>query len=101
MAQAISQIGEVYMQYQELLGLLAGALTTMGFMPQVWRLYKLKSAREISLTFNLLFLIGAATWISYGVVLQLLPVIFWNIIVFLLAAAMLVAKIKYGQVTVK
>jgi len=86
------------MQYQELLGLLAGALTTIGFIPQAWRLYRLKSAREISLSFNLMLFIGAAAWVCYGIVLHLLPVIFWNIVLFLLVTGMLVAKVKYGRV---
>jgi uncharacterized protein with PQ loop repeat len=30
----------------------------MGMVPQVWRLFKLKSAHEISLTFSLCFIIG-------------------------------------------
>ncbi len=82
---------------EEALGFIAGLLMTVGFMPQVWRLYKLKSAREISLPFTLLFLIGAMLWLSYGVLLQLPPVILWNAITLFLGGAMLFAKLKYGR----
>jgi MtN3 and saliva related transmembrane protein len=85
------------MIWQELLGLIAGAFTSLALVPQVWCLYKLKSAREISLAFTTLFLIGTACWFTYGVLLVLLPVIFWNSINLFLAAAMLFAKLKYGR----
>jgi MtN3 and saliva related transmembrane protein len=85
------------MVWEELLGFIAGALMTAGFVPQVWRLYKLKSAREISIPFTVLFLIGAALWLSYGVLLMLPPVILWNSLLLFLGGAMLYAKIKYGR----
>ena len=85
------------MAWQEILGFIGGAFITIGFIPQVWRLYKLKSAREISLTFTCLFLLGAACWLSYGVVLNLPPVILWNSISLCLMCAMIYAKLKYSS----
>lgn len=85
------------MDWQEILGFIGGALITVGLIPQVWRLYKLKSAREISLTFTLLFLIGGACWLSYGVVLSLPSVILWNSVSICLMSAMMYAKLKYGS----
>ena len=85
------------MIWEELLGFIAGALMTAGFVPQVWRLYKLKSAREISIPFTALFLIGAALWLTYGVLLRLPPVILWNSLLLFLGGAMLYAKMKYGR----
>ena len=83
--------------WAEILGFIAGALMTLGFMPQVWRLYKLKSAKEISLPFTSLFLAGTILWLSYGVLLRLTPVILWNAITLFLGGAMLFAKLKYGR----
>ena len=57
----------------EWFGLIAGAITTLGFLPQVIRVYKLKSAWEISLTFAILFIIGLGCWLAYGIFLRLLP----------------------------
>ncbi len=84
------------MNWQEVLGFLAGFFTTVGIVPQVWRLFKLKSAREISLLFTLLFLAGGMCWLVYGITLGLLPVIIWNAISASLMALMLYAKIRYG-----
>lgn len=85
------------MAWQEILGFIGGALITVGLIPQVWRLYKLKSAQEISLTFTWLFLLGAACWLSYGVVLSLPSVILWNSVSLCLMCAMIYAKFKYGS----
>jgi len=85
------------MVWQELLGFVGGALMTVATIPQVWRLYKLKSAHEISLLFTWLFLLGTACWLSYGISLNLPPVILWNSITLVLGIAMLYAKLKYGR----
>ena len=83
--------------YSEILGLLGGALTTFGYVPQFVRILKLKSAREISLPFTLSFLAGATCWLSYGVLLGLMPVILWNSIGFVFLCILLYGKMKYGR----
>ncbi len=85
------------MEWQEILGLIGGFFTTTSLIPQVWRLYHLKSAREISLTFNIFFAIGVIFWLVYGIVLNLPAVIFWNAITIVLVSSMLFAKLKYNH----
>ena len=85
------------MVWQEVLGFIAGASITVGFFPQVWRLFKLKSAREISLPFTLLLLLGMSCWLTYGAFLNLLSVIVWNAVSLVLAAGMLYAKLRWGR----
>ena len=84
------------MAHEEILGYVAGALTTFSFAPQVWRLYRLRSAQEISLPFNLLLMIGVTCWMAYGILLDLIPVIIWNAVTLVLATSMLFAKLRYG-----
>ena len=81
----------------EWFGFIAGAIITIGFLPQVIRVFKLKSAHEISLTFTISFLIGIGCWLAYGISLRLIPVILWNSISVILALALLYAKLKYGR----
>ena len=83
--------------YIEVLGFLGGALTTLGYIPQLVRILKLKSAREISLPFTLSFLAGAACWLTYGVLLGLMPVILRNSAGIILICTLLYAKLKYGR----
>jgi MtN3 and saliva related transmembrane protein len=85
------------LDWKELLGFVGGALNTVGFIPQIWRLFRLRSAHEISLPFAILFIAGIGFWLSYGISMGLLPVIIWNAISFSLGWAMLYAKLRYGR----
>jgi MtN3 and saliva related transmembrane protein len=85
------------LEWKELLGFIGGALTTVGFVPQVWRLFRLRSAREISLPFTVFFIMGIGFWLSYGITMGLLSLIIWNAITFALGWAMLYAKLRYGR----
>ena len=85
------------MEWKELIGFVGGLLTTAGMVPQVWRLFKLKSAREISLIFSILFVIGIGLWLCYGILQGLMSVIIWNGISLILGCGMLYAKITWGR----
>lgn len=85
------------MLFGEWLGFFAGVLTTASFVPQVIRVLKLKSAREISLFFNILFLVGICVWLVYGIYFKLGPVIIWNAVTVILIVVLLYAKLKYGR----
>jgi MtN3 and saliva related transmembrane protein len=88
------------LQFGDVLGLVAGAITTGSFLPQVIRVYKLKSAREISLFFTILFVIGGLLWLSYGIYLRSFPIIFWNTLGCIFSAALLIGKLRYGMSSV-
>jgi len=81
----------------EALGLIGGALTTCSLIPQLIRVFKLRSAYEISLIFTLLLLIGIILWIAYGIYFKHLPIILWNAASLALVAGLLYAKLKYGR----
>ena len=81
----------------ESLGFIAGALVTCSLIPQLIRVFKLKSAREISMLFTCLLLLGIIFWMAYGIYLGLPPVIIWNAIAAALVATLLSAKLKYGR----
>ena len=95
--ETIPENRRINLAWKELFGFIGGALITVGFIPQVWRLFKLKSAHEISLTFSLFFILGVTLWLSYGISLRLASVILWNAITLALGCAMLYAKLKYGR----
>jgi MtN3 and saliva related transmembrane protein len=85
------------LDWQEILGFAGGTLITLAFIPQVWRLYRLKSAREISLPFNLLFLVGGVCWLVYGILQGSPSIIVSNAVNLVLVLAMLYAKLKWGR----
>ena len=81
----------------EAIGLVAGFLIAFGLVPQVLKVWKLKDAREISLTFILVTIAGTALWLVYGLVLGLLSVMIWNGVNLALQSALLAVKMKYGM----
>jgi len=81
----------------ESLGLVAGMMVTCSMIPQLVRVFKLKSAREISILFTILLLLGMICWLVYGIYLKLTPVILWNAIGAVLVALLLYSKLKYGR----
>ena len=80
----------------DLIGALAGALTTIAFIPQVWRVWQTRSARDLSLSMYLIFTAGVALWLVYGVALGALPIIVFNSVTLVLAATVLAMKIRFG-----
>ncbi len=81
----------------ELLGFIAGAFITASLFPQIIRVFKLRSAREISLLFTLLMLVGTLIWLSSGIAFRLAPVILWNAVGTVLISMLVYAKLKYGR----
>ncbi len=78
------------------LGLGAGFLTTVAFIPQVARIWRTKSARDVSLHTFVTFTAGVALWLAYGIVMQEPPMILWNAVTLVLAGAILAMKLRFG-----
>ena len=78
------------------IGLIAGLLTTIAFIPQLAKTWKSKSAKDVSLVMFMTFTTGVLLWLIYGVLIQAPPLIAANVVTLLLAAAILGLKIRYG-----
>jgi MtN3 and saliva related transmembrane protein len=79
-----------------ILGFVAGVLTTAAFIPQVLKIWRTRSARDISLGMYAAFTSGVVLWLVYGVVLGSMPIILANVFTLVLALAVLVMKLRYG-----
>ncbi|HKJ06533.1 MAG TPA: SemiSWEET transporter [Flavobacteriaceae bacterium] len=79
----------------EIIGLTAAALTTSAYIPQAYKAFKSKSAGNVSLTMYLIMLIGILLWLVYGIHLQSLAMILANSISALLTLIILYLKVKY------
>ena len=77
------------------LGLLAGALTTVAFIPQVIKIWKTQHARDISLGMFAIFSSGVMLWLFYGIEIGAMPVIVANAVTLALSLTILVFKIKF------
>ena len=83
------------MQGTALLGLIAGSLTTIAFVPQLLKIWRSKHAHDISLGMFILFSIGVALWIAYGVLIASMPVILANSVTLALALLILAMKLYF------
>ncbi|MEM6865718.1 MAG: SemiSWEET transporter [Bacteroidota bacterium] len=83
------------MESIEIVGLVAATLTTSSFVPQVYKAFKNKSTKDVSLTMYTVLLVGTLLWLVYGINIQSMSVILANSITSLLAVLMLILKIKY------
>ena len=78
------------------LGFLAGTLTTAAFVPQALQVWRTRSTKDVSLGMYVVFIIGVGLWLVYGVLLGSLPVIIANVVTLILAAFVLVMKLRHG-----
>lgn len=85
------------MQASDILGYLAGTLTTAALVPQVWRTFRTKDVSGISLRMYTIFTIGIAVWLAYGVLLDETPMLVANSVSLVLACTVLAMKLKYGK----
>lgn len=74
------------------IGLLAGACTTLSFLPQVIRTLRTHHARDLSGAWLLIFGFGTATWLVYGVLTSDVAVAAANAVTFALVMTLIVAK---------
>lgn len=81
----------------DLLGLAAGSLTTLSFVPQVLKIWRTKSGRDVSYGMFLLFSLGVLLWLAYGLILNAMPIIVANAVTLFLALVVLGLKYRYGR----
>ncbi|OUL18961.1 hypothetical protein BV372_33880 [Nostoc sp. T09] len=78
-----------------ILGLTAGVLTTIAYLPQLIKTWKSKSAEDLSWSMLIVLCTGIILWLVYGTYVHDIPIIAANIVTFLFAGMILVLKIKY------
>ncbi len=78
-----------------ILGLVAGTLTTIAFLPQLLKIWQTKSAKDISFNTLIIFNIGIFLWLIYGIYLNALPIILANLFTLIFNMIIVWLKIKY------
>lgn len=77
------------------LGLIGGTFTTASFFPQVFKTWKTRSTKDVSLIMFVLLSIGITFWIAYGFKIGSIPVIAANCVSLVMTIAMLGMKLVY------
>lgn len=62
----------------EVLGLVAGGITSVAMMPQLIKVIKEKNAEDISVVMLLVLITGLSLWVWYGILQNELPIILSN-----------------------
>lgn len=85
------------MNIVQVLGLTAGSLTTVAFLPQVIKTWKSGSAKDLSLGMFSFFCLGVLLWLVYGLMVQDIPVIAANFVTLMLASTLLYFKLRFKE----
>lgn len=61
--------------HQEIIGLIAAALGTISFVPQVIKIYRTRSVKDISYAMYLIYTTSLILWLIYGIMIKSIPII--------------------------
>jgi len=83
----------------QILGLAAGACTSLATVPQLIKTWKTKEVGDVSMKMFLLYVVGMSMWLTYGIIKSDLPIIITNAIALVFHGLMLFFKLKYKNKT--
>ena len=83
------------MEWIEIIGIIGAILSGITFFPQVYRTWKLKSAKELSLIMILIILLSNVIWLIYAFNKNDMAIIYANLFVGSCALTILYFKLKY------
>ena len=76
------------------IGYIAAFCTTASFIPQVYKLWKTRKTKGLSLSTYIIYATGVFFWGIYGFLLHDMAIILANIITFILVIPILAIEIK-------
>lgn len=85
------------MDWTEVTGHVGSALSSITFMPQVYRVWKTKSVGDLSFATILIVFFSTIIWLVYGFGKNLLPVIICNGIICCLSVLLIYFKWLYSK----
>ena len=83
--------------YIDLFGFSAAFLTTIAFIPQLYKTWQTKSAEDVSSIMLILFITGLVCWIIYGLKIHSIPIVVANIVTFIFNFSILILKLSYNK----
>ena len=80
----------------DIVGIIGAVLTTLCWLPQLFKVLREKEARALSLPTTSVFTLGVMLWLVYGLAIGDWPLIGSNAATLALMAPILVMKLRYG-----
>ena len=81
----------------EFIGYLAGFLVALALTPQIIKTWKTKSAKDISLLWTFILLLGSVLYGFYGFINTIVPLIVSATVESLMVITLIYLKIKYDK----
>ena len=78
-----------------IIGLIAATFTTVALLPQLLKIWKTKSTKDISIGMFMLYCGGVLLWFVYGIYRNDIAIILANSLAFIQALIILMFKAKY------
>lgn len=79
-----------------LAGIVAGVLSVAAFVPQAWRIFRRKSAGDVSLAMYLTLTAASLLWMFYAWVLGSTPLLLTNFVIGVIAVLIALLKVRHG-----
>jgi len=79
-----------------LLGLIAGAITSLGFIPQLVKGYTTKKLDDVSFSMPVVLSVGMTLWLLYGIFLEAIAIILANAFGVSCCLILIVLKKRYS-----
>ncbi|MCA6071042.1 MAG: hypothetical protein LE168_01435 [Endomicrobium sp.] len=79
------------------IGFLAGCFSAATYVPQVYKTWKTKSAKSVSIQMFIISTITTLSWITYGIMVGRPPIYVSNTVGFVLSVTQIVLKVKYDR----
>lgn len=83
--------------YVDLIGLTAGSITVVAFIPQIIKIYRRKSAKDLSWLWLAAFFSGVFIWVIYALLASSLAVLISNTAMLSLGVVVMALKVKYDR----
>jgi len=82
---------------ENLLGLIAGALTSIAALPQLLKVLKTKNTEDLSALTLIILISGLSLWVWYGLIQDELPIILSNAFAVVLNLILLFCKLTFKK----
>jgi len=80
----------------EILGLIAGAVTSVGYIPQLVKGYRTKKLEDVSYFMPAILAVGMTLWLIYGVLLESIAIMVANVFGVGFSVALIIMKKIYS-----
>lgn len=82
---------------ENVLGIIAGVLTSVSMIPQLIKVIKSKNAEDLSWVMLMVLISGLSLWVWYGCIQKELPIIISNAFAVLVNIALLICCVMYKK----